>query len=165
MKTKNLTLSAIFMAFGLVLHLIIPPLIFGVKPDFLLSMMFISLIIVDDIKEALIIGIGGGIMSSLTTNFPGGQIPNFIEKIIVSIIIFHLIKSMKKTSLTTIKILIIFSMGTLLSGLLFLSLALYFTNQMNLFFLSLPVVLVAVIINSIFGIILNKIYKKVLRHK
>lgn len=159
MKTKNITLSAIFMAVGLVLHFVVPPVFFGVKPDFLLSMMFISLIISDDIKEALLVGIAGGVMSALTTGFPGGQIPNFIEKIIVSVAIFYLIKTMGKTGLNTIKIVIIFALGTCLSGVLFLLMALGFTNQLNMFIPSLPVVLVAMVVNPIFGILLNTIYE------
>ena len=89
-QTRNLTISAIFMALGLVLHLMVPGIFFGVKPDFLLSMMFISLMIVGDVKEALLIGVAGGIMSALTTGFPGGQIPNFIEKIITSLSLIHI---------------------------------------------------------------------------
>ena len=98
MKTRNLTISAIFMALGLVMHFLVPPIFGGVKPDFLLSMMFISLIIAGDIKEAILIGVAGGIMSALTTSFPGGQIPNFIEKIIVAITIFLLIQKFGKDS-------------------------------------------------------------------
>ena len=83
------------MALGLVLHLMVPGVFFGVKPDFLLSMMFISLMIVGDAKEAILIGVAGGIMSALTTGFPGGQIPNFIEKIITSLVVFYIINAMK----------------------------------------------------------------------
>lgn len=160
MKTRNLTLSAIFMALGLVMHFLVPPIFGGVKPDFLLSMMFISLIIAGDIKEAILIGVCGGIMSALTTSFPGGQIPNFIEKIIVAIVIFILIQKFGK-GLNKYQTVFIYALGTLLSGVLFLLLALGITKQMNLFLLSLPVVLVAMIVNSIFGLILMNAYRKI----
>ena len=160
MKTRNLTISAIFMALGLVMHFLVPPIFGGVKPDFLLSMMFISLIIAGDIKEALLIGVAGGIMSALTTSFPGGQIPNFIEKIIVAITIFFLIGKFSK-DLNQVKTVFIYAFGTLLSGVLFLLLALGITKQMNLFIPSLPVVLVAMVVNSIFGLILMNAYKKI----
>ena len=152
-QTRNLTVSAIFMALGLVLHLMVPGVFFGVKPDFLLSMMFISLMIVDDSKEALLIGVAGGIMSALTTGFPGGQIPNFIEKIITSLVIFYVIKTMGK-NFSVPKIILIFALGTMISGTLFLTLALTMTNQLNLFLPSYPAVLVAMVINAILGIFL-----------
>lgn len=160
MKTRNLTISAIFMALGLVMHFLVPPIFGGVKPDFLLSMMFISLIIAGDIKEALLIGVAGGIMSALTTSFPGGQIPNFVEKIIVAIIIFLLIQKFGE-GLNKYQTVFIYALGTLLSGVLFLLLALGITKQMNLFIPSLPVVLVAMVVNSIFGLILMSAYKKI----
>lgn len=152
-QTRNLTVSAIFMALGLVLHLMVPGVFFGVKPDFLLSMMFISLMIVDDSKEALLIGVAGGIMSALTTGFPGGQIPNFIEKIITSLVIFYVIKTMGK-NFSVPKIILIFALGTMISGTLFLTIALTMTNQLNLFLPSYPAVLVAMVINAILGIFL-----------
>ena len=160
MKTRNLTISAIFMALGLVMHFLVPPIFGGVKPDFLLSMMFISLIIAGDIKEAILIGVAGGIMSALTTSFPGGQIPNFIEKIIVAVTIFFLIQKFGK-GLNKYQTVFIYALGTLLSGVLFLLLALGITKQMNLFVPSLPVVLVAMVVNSIFGLILMNAYKKI----
>ncbi len=152
-QTRNLTVSAIFMALGLVLHLMVPGVFFGVKPDFLLSMMFISLMIVGDAKEAILIGVAGGIMSALTTGFPGGQIPNFIEKIITSLVVFYIIKAMDK-NFTIPKIILIFALGTMVSGTLFLSIALTMTKQLNLFIPSYPAVLVAMAINAILGIFL-----------
>ena len=152
-QTRNLTISAIFMALGLVLHLMVPGVFFGVKPDFLLSMMFISLMIVDDSKEALLIGVAGGIMSALTTGFPGGQIPNFIEKIITSLLVFYMIKSMDK-NFSISKIILIFALGTMISGTMFLTIALTMTKQLNLFIPSYPAVLVAMAINSILGVFL-----------
>ena len=152
-QTRNLTVSAIFMALGLVLHLMVPGIFFGVKPDFLLSMMFISLMIVGDVKEAMLIGVEGGIISALTTGFPGGQIPNFIEKIITSLVVFFIIKTMKN-NYSIPKVILIFAIGTLVSGTMFLSIALTMTNQLNLFLPSYPAVLVAMAINAILGIFL-----------
>ncbi len=152
-QIRNLTISAIFMALGLVLHLMVPGVFFGVKPDFLLSMMFISLMIVDDSKEALLIGVAGGIMSALTTGFPGGQIPNFIEKIITSLSVFYMIKTMNK-NFSIPKIILIFALGTMISGTMFLTIALTMTKQLNLFIPSYPAVLVAMAINAILGVFL-----------
>lgn len=158
-KTRNLTISAVFMALGLVLHFMVPGIFFGVKPDFLLSMMFISLMIVEDAKEALLLGVAGGIMSALTTGFSGGQIPNFIEKIITSLAVFYLIKAMNKT-FSIPKIILIFALGTMVSGTMFLTIALSMTKQLNLFIPSYPAVLVAMLVNAILGIFLYQAAKR-----
>ena len=160
MKTRNLTLSAIFMALGLVMHFMVPPIFGGIKPDFLLSMMFISLIISEDIKEAILVGLCGGVMSALTTNFPGGQIPNLVEKMIVSLVVFYILKRTGR-NLTKLQTVFIFALGTLISGVTFLTIALGITKQLNLFIPSMPVVLVAMVVNSIFGLILMNAYSKI----
>lgn len=160
MKTKNITISAIFMALGLVMHFLVPPIFGGVKPDFLLSMMFMCLIITDDIKEAILVGLCGGVMSALTTSFPGGQIPNMVEKILTILFCYYLLKALGK-DLTTPKIIVLFALGTLVSGIVFLLLALFITDQMALFFPSLSVVLLAMVVNSIFGVVLMNVYKKI----
>lgn len=92
-------------------------------------------------------------MSALTTGFPGGQIPNFIEKIITSLVIFYVIKTIGK-NFSVAKIILIFALGTMISGTLFLTIALTMTNQLNLFLPSYPAVLVAMVINAILGIFL-----------
>ncbi|MGB4483023.1 MAG: tryptophan transporter, partial [bacterium] len=37
MKIKNMVITALLMAIGLVLHQIVPPIVGGMKPDFLLA--------------------------------------------------------------------------------------------------------------------------------
>ena len=80
MKTKNIITTALLLAIGMVLHFITPPVYGGIKPDFLLSCMFIAILIQDDFSNALAAGLTAGIMSAMTTSFPGGQLPNLIEK-------------------------------------------------------------------------------------
>jgi hypothetical protein len=41
MKTKSLVLMSLLTAVGAALYLIIPPIAGGMKPDFMLTMMFI----------------------------------------------------------------------------------------------------------------------------
>lgn len=160
MKTRNITISAIFMALGLVMHFMVPPIFGGVKPDFLLSMMFMCLIITDDIREAILVGLCGGVMSALTTSFPGGQIPNMVEKILTTFFVYYLLKTMGR-DLSNLQIIILFALGTLVSGVSFLAIALFITGQLALFIPSMSVVLLAMVVNSIFGVILMNVYKKI----
>lgn len=159
MDSKKLTKSAILIAVGAILHAIVPPLIFGVKPDFLLSMAFLAIMIAKDLKTSLIIGFVAGVISAMTTGFPGGQLPNLIEKIITSLIIYAISKKMN-FEYNKIRVIFINAFGTLVSGCLFLLFALGFMGQLNLFFASLPVVLVAMVINSILGLVVYKAFEK-----
>lgn len=159
MDSKNLTKSAILIAVGAVLHTIVPPIFLGVKPDFLLSMAFLAIIISKDIKTTLIIGSVAGIISAMTTGFPGGQVPNFIEKIITSLIVFSMIKAMN-FQYSNLKVILINVVGTIVSGCLFLLFALAITGQLNLFAESLPVVLIAAPINAILGLVVYKAFEK-----
>ena len=87
-NTRRLTLNAIFLAMGLVLHQITPP-IFTIKPDTTLIMLFTLMVINrDSYKTCLVAGIVAGIFAGMTSAFPGGQIPNVIDKFLTTNIIF-----------------------------------------------------------------------------
>ncbi|XYY60229.1 tryptophan transporter [Bacillus velezensis] len=45
MKTKELVIMALFAAIGAVLHSIMPPVLFGMKPDMMLVMMFMGILL------------------------------------------------------------------------------------------------------------------------
>lgn len=155
MRTKDLMTSAILLTVGLILHLVIPPIFLGVKPDFLLAMMFFAIMIVRDIKTSLVIGIVAGLLSAATTGFPGGQIPNFVEKVIVSIAVYQMCRMMD-FELSLFKVIMINIIGTLLSGGLFLLMALPLIGQLHLYFASLPVVLIAAGVNATMSAIIYK---------
>ncbi|MDP4090082.1 MAG: tryptophan transporter [Bacillota bacterium] len=119
MNTRKLTLSAILMAIGVILHYIVPGIGDGMKPDAFLSMMFIAILICDDYKSTLAIGFTAGILTALTTTFPGGQIPNIIDKLITCQIVFA-IATITKKLYQQVRIFIISIIGTLVSGTVFL---------------------------------------------
>ena len=84
-NTRRLTLNAILLAMGLVLHQITPP-IFTIKPDTTLIMLFTLMVINrDSYKTCLVAGIVAGIFAGMTSAFPGGQIPNVIDKFLTTI--------------------------------------------------------------------------------
>ena len=120
MKLKSFVLSSLFLAIGFLLHQITPPFLFGMKPDFLLIMMFISIFLVDDHKLTTIVGIVSGILTAATTTFPGGQIPNLIDKIITCQVVYMLFKILKNRVNNNITIILVSFIGTFISGLVFL---------------------------------------------
>ena len=99
-------------------------------------------------------------MSALTTSFPGGQVPNMVEKILTTFFVYYLLKAMGR-DLSNLQIIILFALGTLVSGVSFLAIARFITGQLALFIPSMSVVLLAMVVNSIFGVILMNVYKKI----
>ncbi|WP_369813843.1 tryptophan transporter [Halolactibacillus sp. JCM 19043] len=90
MKTKDLVLLALFMGIGAVLHIIAPPILFGMKPDIMLPMMFLGILIFPKANYVLVLSIATGVISALTTTVPGGQISNLVEKPITAFVFFGL---------------------------------------------------------------------------
>lgn len=155
MNLRKTILCSLLLAVGMILHQITPPLLVGVKPDFLLAMMFIAILITDDYKFALVIGITSGILTAATTTFPGGQIPNVIDKIITAHVIFFINKFVIRKFNTQVKIIIVSIFGTLLSGTIFLTSALLLVGLPAPFIaLVLTVVLPATLLNTIVASIL-----------
>ena len=128
MNTRKLVLNAVLLSIGLVLHQI-EPAIFGVKPDMTLIMLFTIMIInKDDYKTCLICGIIAGIFAGMTTSFPGGQVPNIIDKFLttnityfIMIIIYKIpfMKKINKKKQDFIVSNILMAFGTCISGLYF----------------------------------------------
>ncbi|MCC0650700.1 tryptophan transporter [Clostridioides sp. ZZV15-6598] len=168
-NTKKLTLNAILLAMGLLIHQITPAIGLPMKPDIPLAMLFVILVLnKDDYKTCLIAGIVTGIFTALTSSFPGGQVPNVIDKTLTANIVFLLIyvsykmpfiKNLSKKTQDTIVVAIIMPIGTLVSGTIFLLAAQAIVGLPGASFtaLFLTVVLPAVLINLVAGIFLFKI--------
>lgn len=123
MKTKNMILTSVLLAMGFVLHAIVPGF-FGMKFDLLLTFMFIAIAINPTVKNTLLSGLLSGVLTAMTTTFPGGQLPNLIDKLITAFIVLALIRLLSGIKSNTVQMAIIGFMGTLTSGLLFLTSAL-----------------------------------------
>lgn len=150
MNLRKLIIISLLLAIGAVLHQISPPLVFGMKPDFSLAMLFIILIINDDYKSCLCAGIIAGLLAAATTTFPGGQLPNIIDKILTTNLMFLILLPIRNIINNQIKVFIICIIGTVLSGTIFLLSAYYISGlptSFNILFLS--VVLPATIINTV----------------
>ncbi len=124
MKTKKLVKAGMLLALGTVLHAVVPPLFLGVKPDLLLAAMFLALMMMDDIKEALPIMLSAGILAAMTTGFPGGELPNTLDKLVSGMVVFYLYHGILKERKTIATFAVVGLVGTLISGTVFLSSAL-----------------------------------------
>lgn len=158
MKTKNLVVLALLVGIGTVLYNVIPGIFLGMKPDMMLAMMFLGIILFPDIKSVLLLGIVTGVISGLTSTFPGGFIPNIIDKIVTSLLFFGLFIAFNKFRTHIVSVAILTAIGTVISGTAFLTSA-YFIVGLPGPFAGLfgAVVLPATILNAVAMIIIYPI--------
>ncbi|KMJ57922.1 tryptophan transporter [Bacillus sp. LL01] len=162
MNTKILVSLALLVGIGAVLHTIVPGLILGMKPDLALTMMFLGIMLFPEKKNVLLIGIVTGLISALTTTFPGGQIPNIIDKPITAFMFFFMLIALKKVNKPLVKAGLLTAIGTLISGAIFLISALTLVGLPGggtFAFFMLTAVLPAVAMNVVVMIILYPIVK------
>ncbi|WP_078548939.1 tryptophan transporter [Litchfieldia alkalitelluris] len=124
MNTKVLVLLSLLVGMGAVLHAVIPGVLGGMKPDLMLTMMFLGIILFPAKKNVLLLGIVGGIISALTTIFPGGQIPNMIDKLVTAFAFYGLFLVTRKFARSTAGAVALAAVGTMISGFVFLNSAL-----------------------------------------
>lgn len=156
MKTNKIVMTSLFLAIGLILHQITPGIFLGIKPDFLLVFMILSIILTKDFKIAFITGIVAGVLCALSTSFPGGQLPNIIDKIITSMVVYVIYKKSKTNS--PLKLTGIYFLGTIISGSIFLGSALIlFGLPAPFLILFISIVLPTSVLNSLLGFSLHKL--------
>ena len=159
MKTKQLVINSLLLSVGFILHYVTPA-IGSMQIDFsLITLVLIIAFNKNSFNTCIASGIATGIFAGLTTKFPMGLIPNIIDKIVTTVAMYFLIKLLDKTSLQSrIKTVVVYAMGTLISGITFLTSALILVGLPASFgLLFATVVIPAVAINTIVGCLLNKI--------
>lgn len=124
MNTRVLVSLALLVGIGAVLHMVVPPILFGMKPDMLLTMMFLGIILFPDKKSVFVVALATGVVSALTTGFPGGQVANMIDKPITAFIFFGIFLLVRKLNESVVSASILTAIGTLISGTVFLTSAL-----------------------------------------
>lgn len=163
-NTQKMVINALLLAIGAILHQVTPVLGLPMQPDFALSMLFVIMIINNnDYKTNIIAAIITGIFTALTTKFPGGQLPNIIDKLVTVNIMYLVLLFLNKTldliKLNNLKenllVLITFPLGTLISGSTFLLSAKYISGlPADFSILFITVVIPALLINTIGGFII-----------
>ncbi|SDZ35536.1 Tryptophan transporter TrpP [Proteiniborus ethanoligenes] len=155
MNMKKFVLNSLLLAIGALLHQITPPLVLGMKPDFSLVMLFIVILYNEDFKSCITAGLVIGIFSALTTGFPAGQLPNIIDKIITTTIVYFSMRAFAGKAKEQILMMIIIALGTLISGIVFLSSAAFIAGLPGSFnVLLVTIVLPAALINTVVGMVL-----------
>ena len=166
LKTQKLVINAILIVLGAILHQITPAL-GAMQPDMAIAMLFVIVMLNKDYKTSVASALVIGIFAALTTKFPGGQLPNIIDKLITVQFVYLLVKltdnKMNGTIKSLIRQILIFGVGTLISGTVFITSAFLIVGLPEGFSLQalfIGVVIPATIINIPAGIILNKIVER-----
>lgn len=128
MKLKNNIFTTLLLAIGFVLHQITPGILGGMKFDFLVAFMIVSILLNHKFENAVLTGLLAGFLSAMATTFPLGQIPNIIDKVLTSIILVILIKLLSKFNLNTFLVGLIGGIGTFISGMIFLTSAAFISG-------------------------------------
>lgn len=161
MNTKNLVLMAMLVAVGAALYLVIPGFSGGMKPDFMLTMMFVGIFLFRDVRSVFILALTTGILSGLFSTFPLGFFPNVVDKLITAFAIYGIIIVLQRVSNHLIGATAIAAVGTLLSGFVFLSVAIFILGvELPFTGLFVAVVLPAVVMNSVAFFIIQPIVAK-----
>ncbi|WP_017754275.1 tryptophan transporter [Calidifontibacillus oryziterrae] len=166
MNTKILVSLAMLVGIGAVLHAVMPPIFLGMKPDMLLVMMFLGIVLFPEKKNVFVLALATGIVSALTTSFPGGQVANMIDKPITAFLFFALFLAVKKFNNSVFSASILTIIGTIISGSVFLGAALVlFGLPGGASFMALftAVVLPATAFNTVAMIIVYPIVQSILK--
>ncbi|MBS4171893.1 tryptophan transporter [Bacillus sp. FJAT-49736] len=163
MNTKTLVSMALLIGIGTVLHTIIPGIIFNMKPDMMLTMMFLGIVLFPERKNVLLLGALTGVISGLTSTFPGGIVPNIIDKLITSYVFFGLYTLLSRKSFSAMKLLYLTIIGTIVSGTIFLTSALLLVGLPGPFLVLYITVLVGALFNAVAVFILYPILQTIFK--
>ncbi|MDO5301952.1 MAG: tryptophan transporter [Tissierellia bacterium] len=169
MKTKDLVQGAILLALGTILHFVVPGFVNGVKPDFLTVCMFVAIIAAPSVQNSLVLGVAAGILAALTTSFPGGQLPNFVDKVASALFCYGLLQLLPSYVGGRSQLLargINFVLSTMVSGGIFLLLAMVMVGLpggAKFFPMFVAIVLPTALVNGLAGTVIDRavsVYRK-----
>lgn len=165
MNTRVLVILSLLVGIGTVLHVVVPPILFGVKPDMLLSMMFLGILLFPKAKYVALLAVITGIISALTTAAPGGQIANLIDKPITAACFFALFLVVRNIIPATVTAPVLTAFGTMISGAVFLSAGLFILGLLEGGFipLFLTIVLPAAVVNTIIMVVVYPIVQGIMK--
>lgn len=168
MNTRVLVILSLFVGIGAVLHAIAPPILFGMRPDMLLSMMFLGILLFPNLKYVILISTATGVISALTTTFPGGQLANMVDKPVSALLFFAVLLLIQRFGNKYIIAPTLTFLGTIISGSVFILTAIYIFgvgNQLEGGFISLfgVIVLPAAVVNTIVMVIVYPVVNQIMK--
>ncbi|RFU62273.1 tryptophan transporter [Bacillus sp. V59.32b] len=165
MNTKVLVSLSLLVGIGAALHMIIPGLGLGMKYDMMLTMMFLAIVLFPEKKNVFLVAVASGVISGLTSTFPGGGlIPNIIDKFVTAFVFYFMFLALKRYAKSTVTVGALTAIGTLISGAVFLGSA-YLIIQLPGPFMALfvGIVLPTAAVNTIIIVILYPIVREIFK--
>ncbi|WP_082234712.1 tryptophan transporter [Halobacillus massiliensis] len=164
MNTRVLVLLSLLVGMGAVLHAVLPPFFLGMRPDMMLAMMFLGIMLFPRLSYVGVLGVATGLISALTTTVPGGQLANMVEKPITAIVFFGLYLVLNRTLKGTAAP-ILTAAGTLISGAVFLGIVLFVIGIMEAGFgvMFVTIVLPTAVINTIAMLFIYPLAQSIMR--
>ncbi len=123
MNLRQSLQAALLLAIGYVLHAVTPGLLGGMKPDFLLAMLFVVILLNNSLSLSLQSGVIAGLIAALTTTFPGGQVPNLIDKFTTALVAFLILRALGPRVDRRLAAGLVGCLATLYSGFIFIGAA------------------------------------------
>lgn len=166
MNTKVLVSLSLLVGIGAALHSVMPGIFFGMKPDLMLTMMFLGILLFPEKKNVVLLGIVTGIISGITTTFPMGMVPNMIDKPITAFLFFGMFLLASKFKVNAVTASALTALGTIISGAVFLTSALLLAGLpggAGFAGLFAAVVLPAAVVNTVTMFIIYPIVQNILR--
>lgn len=165
MNIRILAVLSLLVGIGAVLHAVVPPVLFGMKPDMLLSMMFLGILLFPKVPYVLLLSLVTGLISALTTGFPGGQIANMIDKPVTAFIFLSLYLLFRKGIKSQYLAPVLTAVGTMTSGAVFLSVGLFIIGLAEGSFAALftGIVLPATAMNTILIVIVYPVVQAIVK--
>lgn len=157
---------ALLVGVGAALYVVTPGMVNGMKPDFMLTMMFIGILLFPTVKETFLLSLVTGVLSGLFTTFPAGLTPNIIDKAVTGFVFLAAVVVLKKVVSNVAVSAVLVGLGTILSGSVFLSVALFVFNAnvgSTFAVLFVGVVLPAVAFNVVAFVIIYPIVTKLVK--
>jgi len=165
LNTRILVILSLLVGIGAVLHAVAPPILFGMRPDMLLAMMFLGIMLFPKTKYVVLLSIVTGVVSALTTTVPGGQLANIIDKPITALLFLGLFLLVKNKVNGNISAPVLTVIGTAISGSIFLITALYIVGLMEGGFIAmfLTIVIPATVVNTIVMVIIYPVVQRIIK--
>lgn len=165
MNIRVLVMLSLLVGIGAVLHVIVPPFFLGMRPDMMLAMMFLGILLFPKLPYVLVLSLATGFIAALTTTVPGGQIANIIDKPLTAMAFLGIMALAKPLMKYKLAAPILAAIGTLISGAIFLTVVLYIIGLAEASFgiMFLTVVFPAALFNLIFVAIVYPILKNIMR--
>lgn len=165
MNIRALIILSLLVGIGTVLHQVVPP-IMGMTPDLLLAMMFLGILLFPRLQYVVLLSAVTAFLAALTTKFPMGEIASIIEKPFAAFSFFGLYLLVRHLLNSKVTSLVLTAIGTLISGTIFLTVALVILKvDVTGGFLALlgTVVLPTTLINTIIMAIVYPIVETIMK--